>query len=82
MGVLNRGKHRVDTTITIDVRDLGIDFEDPALDEEDCVYVRNCVEDARACLNRPERGAAEAMIHLERALRILETAIPRYRHDS
>lgn len=76
MGVLN---HRRNTLVTIDLRDYDVD--DPALDEEDCVYVRNCVEDARACLNRPERSPAEALMHLERALRILETAIPRYPHD-
>lgn len=33
--------------------------------------VRNRLEDARACLNRPERSPAEAINHIESALKVI-----------
>lgn len=35
------------------------------------VQIRNLIDGARRCLNRPERGPSEAIIHLEAALKIL-----------
>lgn len=56
------------TEITIDVADY-LDWDDvECMDEIDTRYVRDCLQDARRCLNRPERNPAEAIEYIERAL--------------
>lgn len=67
---------RRDTVIEIDVADY-LDGFDEALDEHDAVYVRNCLEDARGCLNRPERSTPEAIEFIERALGVVNTGLRR-----
>ena len=67
---------RRDTVVTIDLRDYIDDALDEALDTEDTAYVRDELEAARACLSRPERNPAEALMHIERALNVVKQAIP------
>lgn len=66
-------RRRRDRYVEIDISDY-VDLEG-VVDEEDCVYLRNCMEDARGCLNRPERSPAEAIMYIERALMALERAV-------
>lgn len=64
-----------DYTITIDVRDYLDDMLDETLDSVDARYVRDALEDARRCLNRPERSAPEAIEYIERALGVVNKAL-------
>lgn len=64
-----------DYTITIDVRDYLDDMLDEVLDTVDARYVRDTLEDARRCLNRPERSASEAIEYIERALGVVTKAL-------
>jgi hypothetical protein len=68
-------KRRRNTVIEIDVRDYLDDMLDEALDTRDAIYMRDCLEDARRCLNRPERTPAEAIEYIERALGIIAQAL-------
>lgn len=70
MSVLNRSRDRY---IEIDISEY-VDIEG-LIDTEDCIYMRNCMEDARSALNRPERSPPEAIMFIDRALRVLETAL-------
>lgn len=70
-------KGRRDTVVyvPIDVADY-IDEPDEALDTEDTIYVRDQLAEAKRCLLRPERNAAEAILHIENALAVAERAVP------
>lgn len=69
------GRSRKDFIISIDVRDYLDDMLDEALDAEDTRYVRDCLQDARRCLNRPERSPSEAIEYMERALGVIAKAL-------
>jgi len=51
-----------------------VDLDD-VIESEDLVYLQGCLEDARRCLNRPERSVAEAIMHIERAMREIGRAL-------
>jgi hypothetical protein len=63
------------TIIEIDVRDYLDEFSDEILDAVDCRYVRDNLQDARRCLNRPERSLSEAIEYIERALGTVTKAL-------
>lgn len=62
------------TVIEIDLADY-MDDLDEALDTRDCIYMRSELEEARRCLNRPERNVYEAIEHIERALAKVNVAL-------
>lgn len=66
------------TIIEIDVRDHLDEFDADCMDSVDTRYVRDCLEDARRCLNRPERNASEAIEYIERALECTQKNLKGY----
>ena len=59
---------RSDDILEIDVKELLPD-RSAGVPREHLTYLQGVLEDARGCLNRPERNAAEAINHIERGLR-------------
>lgn len=67
MGIQTGRFSRQDRYIEIDISEY--------IDDDDLIFLRNWLEDARGALNRREPSPAEAMIYLEKALRLVNIAV-------
>ena len=73
MSLDHRRERRRYIDVSVDLSDY-LDLDD-VIETEDLVYLQGCLEDARRCLNRPDRSVAEAIIHIERAMREIGRAL-------